>query len=212
MVRIYTQAVSGSYTKVMDLSSQNDTRIYVQMAPDVAAVRSLVAIGDTLPPQPSGRLLPARELHVTLIHFGKTRDVLRSIQRAVPLNDQTYDDGLGRYVAATRSILNDEEYHLTPLGYDRYGTHKTTLVGRYEAPAQLHEIRDQAYAELLRFIGACGITNAQQFADDDPNFVFARTFNPHITIYKGYDGSDPATPLPPVTVRFMPLVVSGRGV
>lgn len=188
----------------------DDTRIYVQMKPDEAAVDALTAIGRDLPAQDSGRLLPPEELHITLIHFGKAREVLAALRGAANVGDETFAAQLEAYVADTAALLTGDTYTLKPQGYARFGVRHATLVGRYEAPSELAGIHARAYDRLVRFIGGCGIANAEDFARGDPNFRYAGRFTPHATIYKGYEGPDPEAPLPPMDVRFAGLVYYSR--
>ena len=191
----------------MLMNRDGEQRIYVQMAPDDQSAAALGRIGPTLPNQLLGRLVPQRELHMSLIHFGKTADVLATIRQVVQIADGEYKAHVAAYITATQELLSDTDYHLTSRGYDRFGVHNTVLAARYEAPAELKEVHHKAYTELIRFLGACGIENAQRFAETDRNFMHARTFTPHITLYKGYNGPLPYGPPPPdVTARFMKLV------
>lgn len=189
----------------MDRQPVGDKRIYLQLAMDPASAGIIETIGRNLPEQQSGRLLPTSELHVTLIHFGKTVDVLRSIRRVQDVSDERYASALDTYLERTESLITDETYRMKPLGYARFGERHGTLVGTYEAPETLKEIHANAYQTLLHFLGDCGIRSAHQFADEDPNFRFASSFNPHVTIYKGYEGEDPTEPLPEFDARFMKL-------
>lgn len=189
------------------MNRDGEKRIYIQMQPDGEACQEFVKIGEALPTQSSGRLLPPEELHVTLIHFGKASDVLAAIRSAVPLTDDVFAKNLEEYITATRAILTDQSYGLTNGTYDRFGARSTTLVAVYDAPPALHTIHAQAYRLLIRFIHACGVADAEAFAHNDPNFMHAASFKPHVTIYKGYAGPDPLI-LPPasITLRFMKLV------
>lgn len=187
------------------MNRDGERRIYVQMAPDTAGLEALSAISSRLPAQSSGRVLPREELHVTLIHFGRVKDMLASLRNVIAITNEAYEAALKVYLEATASLMTKDAYHLEPRGYARFGARGTTLVGRYEPSPGLVERWRLAYDQLLLFVEACGITNPVDFVAHDQNLKFAGTFTPHITFYKGYDGPDPHDPLPPLAVTFMPL-------
>lgn len=183
-----------------------DKRIYVQLQPDERGIDDLVAIQRELDSSRTGRLMPPEELHMTVIHFGKSRDVLAAVRRESEIDEATYDDRLAEYVGRTQNILTDDTYDLTPAGFGHFGARGKTLVIRYEAPPELAELHSRAYSELTRFLGACGIADPETFVRHDPNFKNSRELKPHVTLYKGYEGRVPDIELGHIAVRFMKLV------
>lgn len=183
-----------------------DTRIYVQLRPDEAGIRRLQATQGELKPGKTGRMMPEEELHMTVIHFGKTADVKAALQAVTALDDATYESALNDYTARTRALLTGERYELHWTGYGHFGAHGKTLVATFEAPEPLHALHREAFEALRRFVSRCGVKDPDAFIRNDPNFTHAQVLRPHITLYKGYEGPDPDVPLGDITVHFMKLV------
>ncbi|WP_146364389.1 2'-5' RNA ligase family protein [Arthrobacter yangruifuii] len=184
-------------------------RLYAQMKPDAASLAHLVSLQGVLPS--GGRLVPRRQLHGTLIHFGKVMDVYRVIREETGISRAAYEPLLGGYIARTEALLpSSSSFRLEPAGLAGFGARGSTLVVEYQPTAELTALHGQLFTVLVDFLTACGVSDTAAFLAADPNFMFASTLRPHITLARGYSGPLPALPLEPVRLIPMPVVYPGH--
>ncbi|MCC3275071.1 2'-5' RNA ligase family protein [Arthrobacter sp. zg-Y20] len=187
-------------------------RLYAQMQPDAGSLAHLLALRDSLTSgAPRGtRPVPRGQLHLTLIHFGKVLDVHRVISAATGISLPDYGQLLAGYIERTEALLPEDSFRLQPVHLTGFGAHGRTLVAEYAPTPQLAALHAALLTELTGFLAACGIGDTAGFMAGDPNFMFAQTLRPHITLARGYTGEPPALPLAPVTLTPMPVVYPGH--
>lgn len=173
-------------------------RLYAQLRPDAGSLEPVLALQQSLAALPevngSGgpRWIPERQIHLTLIHFGKVRDVYAAVSAAGGISWDEYEDRLEDYVAATEAAMPREPILLEPAVLSRFGRHGRTLVLEYFPSSALLLAHERAYAALEDFLRSCGIADASTFTAADPNFMFASGLRPHITLARGFGGTLPA--------------------
>ena len=165
----------------------------------------------SLPVQQRGRAVPAGGLHLTLIHFGKIRDVYEDISTVSGVGWKQYTAHLTRYIARTADLMPLRPVRLLPAGLARFGQRGGTLVVEYQLPAELAAVHSLMYQVLYTFLQDCGITGVDSFIAQNINFMHAPKLKPHITLYKGYAGPLPDIQLSPVTLAGMPVVYPPSG-
>ena len=199
-------------------------RLYAQMRPDDPSLDHLLALQEAAAAQPgvehdalrhpararAPRPVPRRQLHLTLIHFGKVLDVHRVISTVTGISLPAYEKLLPGYIARTEALLPGTSFRLQPVGAAGFGAHGRTLVVEYEPAPELTALHSALLQELESFLGECGITDTGAFMAQDANFMYARTLRPHITLVRGYTGPVPALDLEPVTLASMPVVYPGH--
>jgi hypothetical protein len=190
---------------VTDNSGYANVRIYAQLRPDPAGLEHLVRLQQALPPH-RGRLVPQRQLHVTLIHFGKVHDVHGVIERHSGVPYDEYAALLSRYIADTEAELPTGSSVLVPVELAGFGRNGRTLAVQYRPTAELIDVHQRLLGILRTFLRDCGLPDPDEFMAQDTNFMFARTFNPHITVCKGFGGNPPRLPLEPLRVEPMQVV------
>lgn len=176
------------------------------MKPDHVSLEHLKYLQKQLPAQQGGFAQPERALHMTLIHFGKVRDVFTVITNLTSIPFEDYVRQLEWYIQETIKILPAQSFELTPLQLSGFGLQGRTLVAEYEAPPALHDVHDELYTVLKKFLAVCGISDVEAFMKNDRNFMHAQNLKAHITLYKGFGGSIPDLTLLPITVEAMKLV------
>ncbi|MDN3904254.1 hypothetical protein [Arthrobacter sp. YD2] len=187
-------------------------RLYAQMRPDGGSLAHLLALQQAVAAAaPRGvRPVPSRQLHLTLIHFGKVLDVYRVITAATGISLPDYARLLEGYIERTESLLPATAFHLQPVRAAGFGAHGRTLAVEYAPTPELSALHAGLLEELEGFLAACGIAGTASFMAGDPNFMFARTLRPHITLVRGYTGPPPGLELGRVTLIPMPVVYPGR--
>lgn len=185
-----------------------DPRIYAQMRPDAASLAHLRSLQEALPRRPGLRLATPARLHLTLIHFGRVRDVHAVLQAAVPgLDEEVFTAALGEYLQATRAVLPARSVTFDPVGTAGFGPGGRVLVVEYRPAPELLAVHAALYAVLERFLHRCGVQDIDAFTAGDPNFRHAARLRPHITLARGWNGAPPAlSPLEPVTLEPMPVL------
>lgn len=179
-------------------------RLYAQMRPDDKGLEHLELLQRSLPA--GTRLLPRRQLHLTLIHFGKVMDVFRVVSAAGSISLEDYHGLLAGYIRSTEALLPEREFVVQPLGMAGFGNSGRTLVIEYAPAADLARLHARLFRVLRNFLASCGIADVDGFMAADPNFMFASSLRPHITLARGYTGLQPDLRLEPVTLRPLPVV------
>lgn len=173
-------------------------RLYAQLRPDAESLEHLRELQQDLAARPevndggAPRWIPERQVHLTLIHFGKVRDVYAVISAAADISREEYEELLAGYVAETEAAMPQQPVLLEPAVLSRFGRHGRTLVLEYFPSAALLHSHTLAYAALETFLNACGITDVPAFTAEDPNFMFSSRLRPHITLARGFTGTLPA--------------------
>lgn len=183
-------------------------RLYAQMQPDGPSLAHLLSLQEPLPA--GTRPVPRRQLHLTLIHFGKVLDVYRVINAQTGLSRSAYEGLLAGYIARTEALLPAVSFHLEPVGFAGFGTRGSTLAVEYLPTPELALLHRELYGELVGFLGAAGIRDTDAFMAGDPNFRHAGTLRPHISLARGFAGALPSLPLESVTLQPMPVVYPGH--
>lgn len=201
-------------------------RLYAQLRPDPQSLQHLVRLQHALRDLPDAdnggqvRWVPARQVHLTLIHFGKVRDVYAAVSAATGISAPEYEELLAGYVAETEAAMPREPVVVAPAVLSRFGRHGTTLVLEYFPSAELQRAHAAAYAALEAFLRRAGIQDIAAFTAADPNFMFAPRLRPHITLCRGFAGTLPASgsgpavrgvPLESVRLESMPVVYPEPG-
>ncbi|MBP3035940.1 hypothetical protein J2M53_06685 [Arthrobacter sp. zg-ZUI100] len=196
-------------------------RLYAQLRPDPPSLARLLRLQQALGALPeindggSPRWVPARQMHLTLIHFGKVRDVHAVVAAATGISAAEYEELLACYVAQTEAEMPRHPVVLEPAVLSRFGRHGRTLVLEYFPSPELKESHAAAYAALETFLRRAGISDVPAFTAGDPNFMFASRLRPHITLARGFagtlpapaQGSGPAGGFPLERVRLEPMPV-----
>ncbi|MBO0907643.1 2'-5' RNA ligase family protein [Arthrobacter sunyaminii] len=173
-------------------------RLYAQMRPDAGSLELILALQQALAARTQvndggrPRWVPERQVHLTLIHFGKVRDVYAVVSAAGNISWDEYEERLAAYVAATEAAMPREPILLEPAVLSRFGRHGRTLVLEYFPSSALLRAHERAYAALEVFLNSCGIPDVGAFTAADPNFMFASALRPHITLARGFAGTLPA--------------------
>ncbi|MCC9204434.1 2'-5' RNA ligase family protein [Arthrobacter sp. zg-Y769] len=183
-------------------------RLYAQMQPDAPSLAHLLSLQQALPP--GTRLVPRRQLHGTLIHFGKVLDVYRVISTETGISLPAYERLLAGYIARTEALLPAATFRLEPVGFAGFGARGSTLVVEYLPSAELTALHGELHAALVDFLAACGVSGTEAFMAADPNLMFASTLRPHISLARGFAGALPSLPLESVTLQPMPVVYPGH--
>ena len=183
-------------------------RLYAQMQPDGPSLAHLLSLQESLPA--GTRLVPRRQLHLTLIHFGKVLDVHRAVSRQSGISLPDYEELLTGYIARTEAMLPAVPFRLEPAGFAGFGGRGSTLVVEYLATPELDALHRKLYGELVDFLEAAGIADTAAFMAHDSNFMFASALRPHISLARGYTGALPSLPLESVTLQPMPVVYPGH--
>ena len=185
----------------------DNVRLYAQLRPEGDGLAHLEEIQHTLPAEACGRLTSAGQLHMTMIHFGRIKDVFETIRRVTDISWERYSQLLAAYIQDTTGLMPEEPFLAQPAGYARFGQRGGTLVIEYTVPRRLIELQAGMYDVLRDFLTACGIRDAEAFMAGDLNFMHARVLRPHITLCKGYQGELPSAPLRPVRLQSSPTVL-----
>lgn len=195
--------VSG---KIISMNNSPNIRLYAQMKPDLDGVRHLADVQSSLPEQKRGRAVAPKQLHMTLIHFGKVHDVFETLHAQTGISYADYAPRLAQYIKQSNTLLPAEPAVIHPRGFAFYGQRGGTLVIECETPEWIIETHARLVETLREFFSACGIGDIDEFMAGDINFMHVGELRAHITLYKGYAGDPPNVELMPVRVRPTPFV------
>ena len=189
---------------MLDLSS----KIYVQLAPDKPSLAALQALQTRLPLTSKSRVVPASELHLTILHIGLVERLFIAMRRHTVVDDSALLAHVSQLVMNLRSSLIDYSkiIDLRPTGIAYFGSKQNTLVMTLEATPELTVLHHRTLQALQQCFLDCGIINSDIFMRSDNNLVNALTLRPHVTLTKAYE--HPVNlPLPnTVSFRVMDIV------
>ena len=187
-------------------------RIYAQLYPESDTLAELLRLQEGLDPQQSGRLVPAKGLHMTIIHFGIINQVWNRLSRAVgtELTRQVYLRQIEKLVSSWEDCLRSVVVGLEPIGFTRFGKHGLVLAVEYRPTYEILELHQQCLARLVTFLQNCRVADPTRFMREDYNFTNALTLRPHISLYKGYSGAEPTAELQNAWLHAAPVTYSGH--
>ena len=180
-------------------------RLYAQLGPDGESGAHLQALQAALPRQQNGRVVPAHELHITLIHFGDIEAMFERVTKVGGIERAAYLRYLEQYIGRTQKLLPADTLRLEPEGLQLLGRNGSTLAVAYQPTEALVALHAKLYAALLDFLVACMVKDPTAFISADSALGYAGALTPHITLYKGYAGPLPGLDLAPVQVLSMPF-------
>ena len=178
-------------------------RLYAQLQPDKIGLEHLKDIQKSV--YERGRLVPTEQLHLTLIHFGIVDEIIKSL----PMTPDNVSVEVNTYITRSKQILETfpvKCFKLRPLGLDKFGENKRTLVIKYETTDELVEVHKLLLDALKDFFVDCGVVEVEKFMKSDINFKHALTISPHVTICKGFDGELPRVELKTIELETMKFV------
>ena len=196
-------ATTQTPTNTINSTSQ---RIYAQLRPSDSDVADIQVIQNNLTYQEQGRLIGSDELHLTLIHFGKSDEVYQTINQHSDVHRERYDELLTDYIAKTKAVMLHETLSLDFDTYDLFGPKKKTLVLKFMPSETLSQLHTKLFALLLDFFEKLTIPEPLDFMANDPNFKHALTCEPHVTLYKGYVGELPKVACKPMKFESMKVI------
>lgn len=158
-------------------------RIYLQYSVDEDAATLLINWQEKIAAANSGaRLVPKEQLHLTILHFGVAWEVYNEIKMQQPeLDWDSFEQALviflhqAQYMLPASTLVKSQR--LTYMGQNA-----NTAAVAVTTSKELHQAHEQALHALHVFLRSCGITHPQGFMQGSPNFRFALTFRPHITL------------------------------
>lgn len=133
---------------------------------------------------PEARLVPAQQIHLTIIHFGIIREVFPQLQAVVPdLDYKRYKQAVATFVDTVEQAM-PPQLKATMDRWDLYGFAQHTLVVTLLPNVELEQTHAASLAALRQFFASCGLSEPDSFMASNQNFQFALTLKPHITLLK----------------------------
>lgn len=171
--------------------------------PDDSGLQQLYDIQSRLD---GGRAVPRGELHVTVIHFGIYQEVLADLRRYDESVDEiAFQQALQQFLHDCEGIM-PAQATFTPQTLTLFGKHQTVLAVEGNADAGLKELHAQCLGHLKSALRHVLHEAPEPFMEQSPNFRYALTFKPHITVVKSWHGTVPDITLPgDMRLAAMPL-------
>lgn len=158
-------------------------RIYLQYGVDEDAASLLLDWQEKISAaNPGARLVPKEQLHLTVLHFGVAWEVYNEIKMQQPeLDWDSFEQALVIFLHETQQMLPVSTL-VNPKRLTYMGQSANTAAVAVTTSQELDQAHEQALHALYAFLRSCGITHPQGFMQGSPNFRFALTFRPHITL------------------------------
>lgn len=183
----------------------NNVRVYSQLAPNESSVNKLINLQNKLQLKKGQKRMRASEFHLTIIHFGKSWDVFKTVNAKTGVAREVFDAHLETFITRCEASIPSDDVLLTHTSYAKFGLRGQTLVAKFRCTDELRKVHAHQLMHLQDFFMCCGINDVDIFMANDPNFKYALSLEPHITIQKGYQGGLPTDSLDDITCHFMPM-------
>lgn len=160
-------------------------RVYLQYQPDEAALQRLAEWQRAvMEANPQARPVAPGRVHLTVIHFGIIADVLRELNEQLPaLDEAKFFQALEDFLGNTQAVL-PKEAKLIPQKISLFGHTGSVVALSCRASDDLVKAHQVALEQLKDFFRTVGIAEPVGFMQGSPNFRFALTFRPHISLAK----------------------------
>ncbi|RYZ89527.1 MAG: hypothetical protein EOP06_09215 [Proteobacteria bacterium] len=182
----------------------NESKLYVQLQPDQAAMQQLQSLQTQLDPAASA--VSMDQLHMTIIHFGKIQKLIDSVSCRLKISEADLLECTNHLVQAWSmrlEAIEDASIAMKSTAHSLFGVNHTTYVVEFEAPELAIQLHSECLLDLKAYFRTIGIADPTTFMQQDFNFQHALTLRPHVTIAKHYTGSTPpAMPNTPIAASF----------
>lgn len=160
-------------------------RLYLQYRPDDAAHERLMTWQrKVMAVNPQARPIAAERIHLTVIHFGIIADVLRELREQLPsLDEAVFFRALDVFLVDSQAVL-PEQAQLIPEQISLFGQTGSVVALSCRAGGQLTAAHQATLEHLKAFFRSVGISEPVGFMQGSPNFRFALTFRPHLSLAK----------------------------
>ncbi|PLS81618.1 hypothetical protein CYG49_01625, partial [Candidatus Saccharibacteria bacterium] len=149
-----------------------------------------------------------KQLHLTLIHFGRVHDIYQNISSVSDISYAEYEGLLTEYIEESESLLPTNPVTISPTAFGGFGSKGKTLALEFEPPDTLLETHQNLYQVLRKFLKNCRIEDVDSFMKDNPNLEHAHALKPHITLCRGFKGRAVDPPLQDVVLLPVPTIYS----
>lgn len=183
------------------------TKVYAQLCPDLAGVDELLAIKN-LSKLPCDGWVESEELHMTLIHFGKTETMFQAIASQTEVKRARFDAALEVLVNRFDQELRSYDVLLAFRDLALFGQAHKTLVARFYPSDELIAKHATLYGYVEEFLRDCGIENPQWFSRRNRALQYSHELAPHVTLCKSFTGAVPSPTLHPIYFQAMPIEYS----
>jgi 2'-5' RNA ligase len=154
------------------------TRLYVQLRPDIHALRHLQTIRDKIH---DGRPVSDDQLHMTVIHIGELSRLIAALPDIDSGNILRAAEVFARSVEKTATHYQQVSFTLNPTGVESFGQ---TIAITYNASDGLTALHAKALQMLIDMLKGLGVDDPRAFMENDPNLRFALTLRPHVALAK----------------------------
>ena len=185
-----------------------DHRIYLQYKPTTDSLAYLLEWQKSaIKENPQARPVQSDRLHLTVIHVGIIQDVYRELSAHLPQLDWiTYTSALHEFITQSQSLL-PKQVSVEPKGFAMFGHNSSVLAIALTPDTQLEQAHARSLEQLKLFFKTCGMEFPVPFMQGSPNFRYALTLRPHISLLKAARHRPPALQDVPNTLQLeaMPI-------
>ena len=160
-------------------------RIYLQYQPDDSSLSRLMTWQrEIMAVNPQARPISPERIHLTVIHIGIIADVLRELNEQLSsLDEAVFFRALDVFLADSQAVMPGQA-QLIPQQISLFGHTGSVIAVSCQASEQLIAAHQAALEHLKSFFRSVGISESVGFMQGSPNFRFALTFRPHISLAK----------------------------
>lgn len=162
-----------------------DQRVYLQYKPNTESLTHLTSWQKSaIKENPQARPVRSDRLHLTVIHVGIIQDVYRELSAHLPnLDWTTYIGALHDFITQSQALL-PEHIYVRPEGFAMFGHNSSVLAIAVTPDTGLEQAHAHSLERLKQFFIDCGMEFPVPFMQGSPNFRYALTLRPHISLLK----------------------------
>jgi 2'-5' RNA ligase len=207
----YTLAGEFKMPKLLEAQTafERNVRVYAQSTLEPRSQQRLEALQDVLREKYGrDRARLSRNLHLTLMHLGKPRELMEGIRDHNPdITRDAFTDALDAFIKRSRNLIPDA-YSLATDGFDWFGSKREVLALRLEPDEQYREAHEMAVKAVKMFLHKCGVPDPDAYARWDSNLKHMHTVSPHITLLRSVKSQElPAPEQAPDSIDLEPITI-----
>lgn len=126
---------------------------------------------------------PAKEFHLTVIHYGKPDKIFSSIRAANPGLSESNLQSEFNQMLAWHADLDDKNTHTQTEQIAVFGDkNNPVLVTRVKKSREIAETHQRTMDRFTSFLENCGVTDVSKFLRRNPDLKYLRHYRPHLTL------------------------------
>ncbi len=165
----------------------SETKLFIQLAPDMTGIDWLQNLQKTINPSSIPQLVDKSTLHMSILHIGKLERIINAIKGVSNCESQKIIDNaevLADQLELVLKSYSNYTFSLQTKNTRQFGHRADIMACEFKTTPELLALHYRTLVHLRKFLGKCGIHSVDEFMLQDNNLRYALQLHPHVTIAK----------------------------